>query len=214
MEFVYPYNLHDTTYYYYEPPIIDVMNGMQMMDLNTGGPVHYVEDHNNNISSNEDSHYETDSFQYQKINNVSDYILNDAFILVDPEFSYLDFPYINMGKNVHGKKQKTKKGYKTKQEMVEESEESSIELVPPEISYDRDQLMDIAKSPLSQATPEVWPAIAKKLPRLVRREGPTANIIIKEVRAIKKQEELNVKKMAKTEIFNNKTEDTQQIQSI
>merc|ERR1712029_392618 len=92
-----------------------------------------------------------------------------------------------------------KKGYKGRQEKEEEEEEeeSSIELVPPEISYDRDQLMNIAKSPLSQATPEAWPAIAKKLPRLVRREGPTANIIIKEVRAIKKQEELNVAKMTK-----------------
>ena len=37
MDFVYPYNLHDTTYYYYEPPVLDMMNGMQMMDLNAGG---------------------------------------------------------------------------------------------------------------------------------------------------------------------------------
>jgi len=209
MEFVYPYNLHDTTYYYYEPPILDVMNGMQMMDMNAGGPVQYVEDQNNNIENTDD--YQTDSMQYQKINNMSDYILNEAFIIVDPEFPYLDFPYINMGKSLHGKKQKMKKGYKGRQEKEEEEEEeeSSIELVPPEISYDRDQLMNIAKSPLSQATPEAWPAIAKKLPRLVRREGPTANIIIKEVRAIKKQEELNVAKMA-----TRKSEDSQPIQSI
>merc|ERR1711953_286851 len=147
------------------------------MDLNAGGAVQYVEDQNNNDNSDD---YQTDTMQYQKINNMSDYILNEAFIIVDPELSYLDFPYINMGKNLHGKKQK---GYKARAEKEEESEESSIELVPPEISYDRDELMNIAKSPLSQATPEAWPAIAKKLPRLVRREGPTANIIIKEVRA-------------------------------
>ena len=206
MEFVYPYNFSDTTYYYYEPPILDVMNGMQMMDLNAGGAVQYVEDQNNNDNSDD---YQTDTMQYQKINNMSDYILNEAFIIVDPELSYLDFPYINMGKNLHGKKQKMKKGYKARAEKEEESEESSIELVPPEISYDRDELMNIAKPPLSQATPEAWPAIAKKLPRLVRREGPTANIIIKEVRAIKKQVELNVAKMA-----TRKTEDCQQIQSI
>merc|ERR1712241_581505 len=117
---------------------------------------------------------------------------------------------MNMGKNLHGKKkQKMKKGYKGRQEKVEESDESSIELVPPEISYDREELMNIAKSPLSQATPESWPAIAKKLPRLVKREGPTANIIIKEVRAIKKQEELHIAKMA-----TKKTEDSPPIQSI
>ena len=207
MDFVYPYNLHDTTYYYYEPPVLDVMGGMQMMDLNAGGgggPVQYVEDQNNN-----NLHYQNHSMQYQKIDNVSDYILNDAFIIVDPEFPFIDLPYINMGKNMHGKKQKMKKGYKGRQEKVEESDESSIELVPPEISYDREELMNIAKSPLSQAAPETWPAIAKKLPRLVKREGPTANIIIKEVRAIKKQEELLVAKMA-----TKKTEDTPPIQSI
>merc|ERR1712066_1054100 len=118
-----------------------MMNGMQMMDLNAGGgggQVQYVEDQNNN------------NLHYQKIDAVSDYILNDAFILVDPEFPFIDLPYINMGKNLHGKKQKMKKGYKGRQEKVEESEESSIELVPPEISYDREELMNIAKSPLSQ----------------------------------------------------------------
>ena len=44
---------------------------------------------------------------------------------------------------------------------------------------------------------------------VVKREGPTANIIIKEVRAIKKQEELHIAKMA-----TKKTEDSPPIQSI
>ena len=52
--------------------------------------------------------------------------------------------------------------------------------------------MAMAKSPLCQVTPQAWPMIAKKMPRLVRREGPTANIIIKEVRAIKKQGEIGI----------------------
>merc|ERR1712241_236339 len=110
-----------------------------------------------------------------------------------------------------GKNQKMKnKGYKGRQEKVEESEESSIELVPPEISYDREELMNIAKMPLSQAAPEAWPSIAKKLPRLVRREGPTANIIIKEITKIKKQEELNVAKMT----INKKAEDEPEVLSL
>merc|ERR1712025_445955 len=156
-------------------------------------PTYIPSDQNNNSVSQE---YDT-SLQYQKLD-----IINNAFIIVNPdEFPFIDLPYIHGGKPFNGKKQKfNKKGfkaYKDFKDKVEESEESTVKLVPPEISYNRDELMNIAKLPLSQATPDVWPSIAKKLPRLVRREGPTANIIIKEVRAIKKQEELNVAKMTK-----------------
>merc|ERR1711860_233098 len=64
------------------------------------------------------------------------------------------------------------KAYKEfNKDKLEDTEESTVKLVPPEISYNRDELMNIAKMPLSQATPEAWPSIAKKLPRLVRREG-------------------------------------------
>ena len=35
MEFVYPYqyNVHDTTYYYYEPPMVEVVDSMGMMSM-------------------------------------------------------------------------------------------------------------------------------------------------------------------------------------
>merc|ERR1719412_2928488 len=59
---------------------------------------------------------------------------------------------------------------KESSEEEEDEEESTVEFVQPEISYDRDQLMDIAKLPLSQAAPDSWGSIAKALPRLVRRE--------------------------------------------
>merc|ERR1711923_26950 len=209
MEFVYPYNVHDngTTYYnypvYYDPsqPMVEMTDSFGMMSVSPVSPTYIPADQNNN-SISQDSHlqhqeydyiYEDDSLQYQKLD-----IINNAFIIVNPdEFPFIDLPYIHSGKPYNGKKQKfNKKGfkaYKDFKDKVEDTEESTVKLIPPEISYDRDQLMNIAKL----------------LPRLVRREGPTANIIIKEVRAIKKQEELNVAKMA-----TRKTEDCQQIQSI
>merc|ERR1711879_339989 len=209
MEFVYPYqyNVHDTTYYYYEPPMVEVVDSMGMMSMSpvssgsmspTSAPSLYIPDQNNNHNTavlTPEGEYEYPDQDYNK--------LNDAFIIVDPEYPFIDLPYIHNGKSFNGKKQKgfKKGGYKAykdfNKDKFEETEESTVKLVPPEISYNRDELMNIAKMPLSQATPEAWPSIAKKLPRLVRREGPTANIIIKEVRAIKKQEELNVAKMTK-----------------
>jgi len=206
MEFVYPYNVHDngTTYYnyYYDPSqqMVEMTDSFGMMSVSpTMSPTYIPSDQNNNSVSQEyDYIYEDDtSLQYQKLD-----IINNAFIIVNPdEFPFIDLPYIHNGKPFNGKKQKfNKKGfkaYKDFKDKVEDTEESTVKLVPPEISYNRDELMNIAKLPLSQATPDVWPSIAKKLPRLVRREGPTANIIIKEVRAIKKQEELNVAKMTK-----------------
>ena len=211
MEFVYPYNVHDngTTYYnyYYDPgqQMVEMTDSFGMMSVSPMSPTYIPSDQNNN-SISQDRHlqpaeydyiYEDTDVQYQKLD-----IINNAFIIVNPdEFPFIDLPYIHSGKPFNGKKQKfNKKGfkaYKDFKDKVEDTEESTVKLVPPEISYDRDQLMNIAKLPLSQATPDAWPSIAKKLPRLVRREGPTANIIIKEVRAIKKQEELNVAKMTK-----------------
>jgi len=209
MDFVYPYNVHDTTYYYYDP-MVEMVDSMGMMSISPGS---YIPDQNNNLSPHHhgDHHQEyqeyyaedADTLHYQKIN--SDYIINDAFIIVDPsDFPFIDLPYLQDGKqSFHGKKQKFKKGQKgfapqrMYKEEEEECDEGSVELVQPEISYDRDELMNISKLPLSQATPDSWSSIAKKLPRLVRREGPTANLLIKEVRAIKKQEELNVAKHGK-----------------
>ena len=224
MEFVpyntYPYQYNqynDTTYYYYEPPMVEMVESMGMMSMSpmssgsmspTSGPGLYIPDQNNNTSNTAvltpEGEYEYPDQQpdYNKLNN--QFILNtDAFIIVDPEYPFIDLPYIHNGKSfTSGKKPKgfkNKGGFKAykdfNKDKLEDTEESTVKLVPPEISYNRDELMNIAKMPLSQATPDAWPSIAKKLPRLVRREGPTANIIIKEIRAVKKQEELNVAKM-------------------
>lgn len=214
MDFVYPYSnpYNDTTYYYYDP-MVEMVDSMGMMSISPGS--YMASDLNNNLSSHHDHHqeyYQEDhqDLHYQKLSPVTDsYILNDAaFIIVDPsEFPFIDLPYIQDDKqHFPGRKQKLRKGQSkgyTQQRLYKEVEEEdeddkgTVELVPPEISYNRDELMNIAKLPLSQATPDSWPNIAKKLPRLVRREGPTANLLIKEVRAIKKQEQLNVAKLTK-----------------
>lgn len=240
MEFVpyntYPYQYNqynDTTYYYYEPPMVEMVESMGMMSMSpvssgsmspTSAPgLYFPPDQNNNTSNTAvltpEGEYEYPDQQpdYNKLNN--QFILNtDAFIIVDPEYPFIDLPYIHNGKSfTSGKKPKGFKkqgGFKAykdfNKDKLEDAEESTVKLVTPEISYNRDELMNIAKMPLSQATPDAWPSIAKKLPRLVRREGPTANIIIKEIRAVKKQEELN--NVAKMSV--KKAEDEPQILSL
>jgi len=111
--------------------------------------------------------------------NAANYIFNDVFSFIVPE------AHSEVYKRFYpSKKPKLGKSHKSAG-----SSYGGMKLVKPDISYNKEQLMNIAKSPLCQVTPEAWPSIAKKLPRLVRREGPTAKIIMKEVRAIKKQEE-------------------------
>jgi len=115
----------------------------------------------------------------------ANYMLNDIFGFIAPQLPRKEKPKYRDDKNLHA----SKTTHSPKIHENKSSPPSSVVLVKPEISYGKDALMAIAKSPLCQVTPDVWPMIAKQLPRLVRREGPTANILIKEVRAIKKQEE-------------------------
>jgi len=117
----------------------------------------------------------------------ANYILNDvfSFIAPAPEPPVMDMPQYHINQNIKF----SKKSHYTNAKKFRSSSPCSVPLVKPEISYGKEELMAIAKSPLCQVTPQAWPMIAKKMPRLVRREGPTANIIIKEVRAIKKQGE-------------------------
>ena len=115
----------------------------------------------------------------------ANYILNDVFSFITPEVPMLEMPEYEINQNVTN----SKKINSAKCNKYKGAYHAGMRLVKPEISYGKDELLAIAQSPLCQVTPQAWPMIAKSLPRLVRREGPTANIIIKEVRAIKKQEE-------------------------
>jgi len=115
----------------------------------------------------------------------ANYLFNDFFGFCAPEVPMLKMPYFEANKKVNN----PKKTNSTKLNKPSSSSYKGVTLVKPEISYGKEELMAIAKSPLCQVTPQTWPMISKRLPRLVKREGPTANILIKEVRAIKKQEE-------------------------
>jgi len=124
-------------------------------------------------------------------------MLNDFFGIISPDIHRTSRPRHKNGKvPTTNKKQTVTPPLKSRSPSP-----PTVKLVKPEISYNREELMNLSKSPMSQTTPPSWAAIAKKVPRLVRREGPTANILIKEVRAIRKQEE---EKKSMVKIHNDK----------
>jgi len=79
-----------------------------------------------------------------------------------------------------------------------ESSVSSVEddgpqliLVKPELSYEKAELMQLAKSPLCKATPDRWSELVADLPGVVRRAdraGPTSKLILREMEEIRRQE--------------------------
>ena len=74
----------------------------------------------------------------------------------------------------------------------DEEDDIGIELVQPKISYKKDELLAMAKSPFCQQLPEQWPNIVKELPGVVRRQeraGPTSKLILREMEGLRKQEE-------------------------
>ena len=78
--------------------------------------------------------------EYQKLGYILD--TEAAYIIVDPEFPFMDLPYLHTGKPGQPRKQKfSKKGFKGFKEYrdqeEEDEEESTVEFVQPEISYDR-----------------------------------------------------------------------------
>ena len=68
----------------------------------------------------------------------------------------------------------------------------TIEMVKPDITYNKEQLLEIAKSSMCKNTPESWDVIAKELPGVVRRPrraGPTSKLILREMEGLRKQEQ-------------------------
>ena len=69
---------------------------------------------------------------------------------------------------------------------------STIKMVKPDITYNKEQLLEIAKSSMCKNTPESWDVIAKELPGVVRRPqraGPTSKLILREMEGLRKQEQ-------------------------
>ena len=85
--------------------------------------------------------------------------------------------------------------YKTVQSENDEEEEEDtegIELVKPKISYNKEELMAMARSPFCRETPITLTEIAKELPGVVRRQerpGPTSKLILREMEGLRRQEE-------------------------
>ena len=78
--------------------------------------------------------------EYQKLGYILD--TEAAYIIVDPEFPFMDLPYLHSGKPGQARKQKfSKKGFKGfkdyREQEEDDEEESTVEFVQPEISYDR-----------------------------------------------------------------------------
>jgi len=73
-----------------------------------------------------------------------------------------------------------------------DSDIGTMALIKPEISYEKQELMALSKSPLCKVTPSTWSEVTKDLPGVVRRAdraGPTSKIILREMEGLRKQEE-------------------------
>ena len=56
------------------------------------------------------------------------------------------------------------------------------------VVYERDALLQLAKSPLCRQPPAALDEIAATYPGLVKREGPTSRHFLREMAALRKQE--------------------------
>jgi len=64
-------------------------------------------------------------------------------------------------------------------------------LIKPELSYEKETLLELSKSPLCRVTPERWTELVADLPGVVRRAdraGPTSKLILREMEEIRRQE--------------------------
>jgi len=75
---------------------------------------------------------------------------------------------------------------------AEEPAEAPVVFVKPDITYNKEQLVELSKSPLCRSTPLSWENIVKELPGVARRPeraGPTSKLILREMEGLRKQEE-------------------------
>lgn len=70
----------------------------------------------------------------------------------------------------------------------DEDECSSLVFAKPEISYEREELMSLSKSPLCGDTPFNWDKISNDNPYIVKKAGAPSKHFLREVELIRKQE--------------------------
>lgn len=80
----------------------------------------------------------------------------------------------------------------SKAETESEELEAPVVFVKPDITYNKQELLAMSKSPLCRKTPVSWDNIVKELPGVARRPeraGPTSKLILREMEGLRKQEE-------------------------
>jgi len=116
-------------------------------------------------------------------------VLHEFFNICNPEDAIMESPPPELDEKNFGARRKNISGGSSKST---ESDSGTIALVKPEISYEKQELMAMAKSPLCKMTPSTWGEVTKELPGVVRRAdraGPTSKIIQREMEGLRKQEE-------------------------
>lgn len=116
-------------------------------------------------------------------------VLHEFFNICNPEDTVMESPPPDLDEKNFGARRKNISGGSNKSI---ESDSGTIALVKPEISYAKQELMEMSKSPLCKMTPSTWSEVTKDLPGVVRRAdraGPTSKIIQREMEGLRKQEE-------------------------
>jgi len=116
-------------------------------------------------------------------------VLHEFFNICPPDDTAMESPPPEDEENVAGARKMNSSGGSSKSV---ESDSSCVVLVKPEISYEKQELMALSKSPLCKMTPVSWSEVTKDLPGVMRRAdraGPTSKIIQREMEGLRKQEE-------------------------
>ena len=116
-------------------------------------------------------------------------VSGDSLDLVIMDHAIMESPPPELDEKSFGVSRKTISGGSSKST---DSDTGTLALVKHEISYGKQELMDMSKSPLCKVTPSTLTEVTKDLPGVVRRAdrvGPTSKIIQREMEGLRKQEE-------------------------
>ena len=116
-------------------------------------------------------------------------VLHEFFNICPPEDAIMESPPPVLNEKSFGARRKTISGGSSKST---DSDTDTMALVKPEISYGKQDLMAMSKSPLCKVTPSTLTEVTKDLTGVVRRAdraGPTSKIIQREMEGLRKQEE-------------------------
>jgi len=131
-----------------------------------------------------------------KVSGVSEDLVRTAKIVLDEFFNIcksedaiMESPPPELVERFVGARSKNVSGGSSKSTDSEDVE--TMVLIKPEISYKKQELMAMSKSPMCKVTPSTLSEVTKDLPGVLRRAdrvGPTSKIIQREMEGIRKQE--------------------------